>query len=155
MAEWDIGGPGKTEDGDKSPDHYVSSFHVGHQLVYGTPVEGERPGRDGKPYTVAHCDWVVCLTEKRAWTDVDVGGARLAPGLLNAGRNVVTFRLNQGEVTQEGRNPVLLPEDPLPVEIEDVQKLLDKYAMQYPTGRVALDVVQYNRDNAPPAEQKF
>jgi hypothetical protein len=144
MSTWDIGGPAAGGfDG-----AYRNSEHIPHHLLFGMPRAEERTGQNGK-YSVAACDFVVCLTCKRGWSDTDVSGKVIAPAVLGTGKNLVTFRLGEGESKGEGFNAPILAYDPIPVEIEEVQALLTKYALQYPTGRVAFDVAQYNADHKP------
>jgi hypothetical protein len=138
-------GPGKPSGG------YTNSDHIGHLLFYGHPTEAQRTstyeGRES--YTVASCEFVVCLSHHKAWSTTDVSGAALVPRLLSATGKVVAVRLILGEAKGD-RNPPILPEDATAEELVDVQAALTKYAAQLPGGRVVFGVVEYNADHPEP-----
>jgi hypothetical protein len=146
MADFKIGG-GKPGEG--SGTFYRASDHIGHLLIYGNPVEQERLDRDRKPYAVAACDFVVCATCRKAWTDTDVSGKVLAPYVYSSENEITVTRLNQGEDKGDGRNPATVPENPIPDEIEEAQQICAKYAVRTPSGRVVFDVPGYNHDHTP------
>ena len=146
MTDFRIGGPGPG----KPSGAYVNSEHVPHLLAYGNPVEEERTSSINKDkYVVANCAFVVCLTCKKAWSDTDVGGKVLANRVLTSDAEIVVVRLNTGEA-KPNQNPPIIPEDPLAVELEEVQDVFAKYGARLPSGRVVFDVVQYNKDHAAP-----
>ncbi len=145
MAEFKIGGPGPG----KPSGAYVNSEHIPHLLAFVNPTEEERTSsRDKDKYTVALCSSVICLTCKKAWTDTDVSGKALAPRILSSDSEIVVVRLNTGEA-KPNQNPPILGEDPIAVELEEVQQVVDRYAARLPSGRIVFDVVQYNADHAP------
>jgi hypothetical protein len=145
-VDFKMSGPGPKRGGGG----YVNTEHVGHLLAYGYPTEEERT-YDGKKSTVAACSFVVCANCHKAWSDCAVSGASIAPALLSATGETVVIRLILGEAEGD-RNPPVLPEDPLPVELEDMQKVFDGYALRMPSGTIVFDVVKYNADHkTPPA----
>jgi hypothetical protein len=141
---WDISGAGPG----KPSGAYTNSDHAGCLVVYGYPVEAERTSSygDKEKYTVAVCDWVVCLTHEKAWTTTDVSGAALAPRLLTASGGIVAVRLIWGEAKGD-RKPPIIPEDANAEELKDVQVMLDKYAGRMPSGKAVVEVVPYNADH--------
>lgn len=140
-----IGGPGPG----RPSGTYVNSEHIPHLLAYVHPVEEERTSsRDTNKYTVALCSFVVCLTDKKAWSDTDVSGKALAPRLLTSEGEIVVVRLNTGEAKPNQSAPII-PEDPIAVELEEVQEVFSRYGARLPSGRIVFDVVTYNADHAP------
>jgi hypothetical protein len=147
-GEFRIGGPGPG----RPSGGYTNSEHVPHLLAYVGAVEEERTSSNGKDkYTVANCKFVICLTDKKAWADTDVSGKVLAPRILTSDSEIVVVRLNTGEAKGDHSAPIL-PEDPIAVELEEVQETFTKYGARLPSGTVIFDVVAYNADNKPPAE---
>ncbi len=106
-------------------------------------------GQSKEKYLVAHCEFVVCLTHKKAWDDVDVSGKVLAPRILSAEEEITAVRLVEGEAKQYANGPIL-PEDPIPEEIEMVQEAFVKYGARLPSGRVVFDVITFNADHPQP-----
>lgn len=149
-GDFKIGGPGPG----RPTSGYTNSEHIPHLVAYCNPVEEERTGADKKTYTVAKCSAVVCITEKKAFEDVDVSGKVLAPRLFTSGNEVVAVRLIEGEA-KAGQNAPIIPQDPIPVELEEVQEVFSKYAVRMPTGKVIFDVDTFNKDHASSDEAPF
>jgi hypothetical protein len=148
MPDFNISGAGPG----KPSGAYTNTDHVGHLVAYVGATEEERVSSLNKDkYLVAHCTFVVCLTERKAWDDTDVSGKVLAPRILTGEGEIVAVRLITGE-PKPGQSAPVLPEEPLPVEIDDVAAAFAKYGARLPSGRVIFDVLQYNADNPPPAE---
>jgi hypothetical protein len=144
-GDFRIGGPGPG----RPSGGYVNSDHVPHLLAYVSAAEEERTSSNGKDkYTVANCKFVVCLTCKKAWGETDVSGKVLAPRILTSDSEIVVVRLNTGEAKGD-LNPPILPEDPIAVELEEVQGVFTRYGARLPSGTVIFDVVAYNADHKP------
>jgi hypothetical protein len=112
-----------------------------------------RPKSDGKveSYQVAVTDYVVCLTDRYCWTDVDVSGKAAVPRLLSATGTIVVAVLIEGERGQYDNAPILLA-DPTPAELEQARVVLDTFGHRMPSGRILFDDVAYNKAAAPDSE---
>jgi hypothetical protein len=138
---FNFSGPGPNRGGGG----YTNTEHVGHLVAYVNPNEEERTF-DGRKSLAAACTYVICSNCRKAWTDAAVTGAAVAPALLSATGDVVVVRLILGEAKGD-RNPPVLPEDPIGVELEEIQKVFDDYAVRMPSGLIVFDVVKYNADH--------
>jgi hypothetical protein len=150
---WDISGPGEGSAGD--PNRFTNSRHVDHTVIFIGFVGEERTGRprDGKTeqYQVAATSYVVCLTDKRCWADVDVSGKALVPRLLSATGSIVVGVLIEGEKGGYDNAPILLA-DPTPAELAEAEAVLDTYGHRMPSGRILFDDVAYNKVASPDHE---
>jgi hypothetical protein len=152
-GEFKIGGAGPG----KASGAYVNSEHAeAHLLAYLHPTEEERTSnRDSKEkYSVAVCPAVICITDKKAWSDTDVSGKYLVPRLVTSENEIVVVRLTLGEA-RPGQSAPVIPEDAITEEIEMAQEVFSRYAVRMPTGRITFDVVTFNHDNASATEEKF
>jgi hypothetical protein len=128
-----------------------NSAHIGCTMVYGYPTADERKGGNGT-YTVAMCDYVVCVSHHKAWTDLAVSGKVLAPRLISATSDLVLCKLVEGEARPD-QSPPILPDTLNEFERAKVQEVFNAYAAKLPSGRVMFDVNAYNA--AAPSEPSF
>jgi hypothetical protein len=136
MSNFNVTGPGAARSGG-----YVNSDHIDHLLAFVHPVEVERTGRTEK-YVAAQCDFVICTTCTKAWTDADVSGKALAPQLLSGDGEVVSGTLILGEAKPNQNAPILLA-DPTPDEVAVIQKLFGDFGARLPSGKIIFDIDSY------------
>jgi hypothetical protein len=137
-GDFDIGAPGPGSD---DSDRFRNTDHIGHLVAYVQPLEDKIVISD-KETRVAHCDFVICTSCIAVWEDARVSGAAMVPRLLSSGHAIVLCSTELGPA-KEGKNPAVLPLDPIPEEIAAADSIFGQFAHRFPSGKIGFDVPAY------------